>query len=72
METELKACRDKIKKKNTPKTENLVKCEELRGHLLKHLRCWKWNRKVSNMGTSRVLFLRKTESRSAYAVAEPV
>ena len=31
METELKECRDKIKKRNTQKTGKLVKWEELRG-----------------------------------------
>ena len=37
-ETELKECRDKIKKRNIPKTGKLVKWEELRiGHLLKQV-----------------------------------
>ena len=36
MDKELKECRDKIKKRNTPTTEKLVKREELRtGHALK-------------------------------------
>ena len=38
METELKECRDKIKKRNMPKTGKLVKWEELRrGHLLEQV-----------------------------------
>ena len=38
METDLKECRDKIKKRNIPKTGKLVKWEELRrGHLLKQV-----------------------------------
>ena len=38
METDLKECEGKIRKRNTPKTEKLVKWEEVRrGHLLKQV-----------------------------------
>ena len=44
METELKDCGDKAKRRSTPNTDNLVKWKDSRrGHLLKQVRLLKWN-----------------------------